>query len=81
MKSSPNAAILKARPSGAAKRPYAIGPGLTRAARCTQLFDSLGLHIDASSGYEVQRAMSAGIAASKARKRPRNPDMRLRWWC
>ena len=36
-------------------------------ARAPQLFDTLGLHIDASSGYEVQRAMSAGIAASKAR--------------
>ena len=33
----------------------------------TQLFDSLGLHIDASSGYEVRRAIAAGVAASKAR--------------
>ena len=30
-----------------------------------QLFDSLGLHIDASSGHEVKRAIHAGIEASK----------------
>ena len=30
-----------------------------------QLFDGLGLHIDASSGYEVRRAMAAGITADK----------------
>ena len=30
-----------------------------------QLFDSLGLHIDASSGYEVKRAIHAGIDPSK----------------
>ena len=30
-----------------------------------QLFDSLGLHIDASSGHEVKRAIYAGIAPSK----------------
>lgn len=30
-----------------------------------QLFDSLGLHIDASSGHEVKRAIHAGIAPSK----------------
>ena len=29
-----------------------------------QLFDSLGLHIDASSGYEVKRAIHAGIDPS-----------------
>eukprot|EP00953_Heterococcus_sp_UTEX-ZZ885_P019503 10889-Heterococcus_DN1.PRE.2 len=29
-----------------------------------QLFNSMGLHIDASSGYEVRRAISAGIPAS-----------------
>jgi diaminopimelate decarboxylase len=29
-----------------------------------QLFNSLGLHIDASSGYEIERAMRAGIPAS-----------------
>ena len=71
MKSSPNAAILKARLRGALAR-RAIGLRLTRAARCSfrpQLFDSLGLHIDASSGFEVQRAMAAGVAASKARRR------------
>lgn len=30
-----------------------------------QLFDSLGLHIDASSGHEVKRAIHAGIDPSK----------------
>jgi len=30
-----------------------------------QLFDTLGLHIDASSGYEVRRAVAAGIAPEK----------------
>ena len=30
-----------------------------------RLFDSLGLHIDASSAYEVKRAMLAGIAPEK----------------
>ena len=30
-----------------------------------QLFDSLGLHIDASSGHEVKRTIHAGIAPSK----------------
>ncbi|MDA0848170.1 MAG: diaminopimelate decarboxylase [Verrucomicrobia bacterium] len=30
-----------------------------------QLFDSLGLHIDASSGHEVKRAIHAGIKPSK----------------
>lgn len=30
-----------------------------------RLFDSLGLHFDASSGYEVERAMLAGIAPEK----------------
>ena len=30
-----------------------------------QLFDTLGLHIDASSGYEVRRAMAAGVTADK----------------
>ena len=29
-----------------------------------KLFNSLGLHIDASSGYEIERAMRAGIPAS-----------------
>lgn len=31
---------------------------------CPQLFNSLGLHIDASSGYEIDRAMRAGVPAS-----------------
>lgn len=31
----------------------------------TQLFNSLGLHIDASSGYEVERAMLTGIPPEK----------------
>merc|ERR1719331_1703288 len=30
-----------------------------------QTFDRLGLHIDASSGYEVRRAVAAGVAAEK----------------
>jgi len=30
-----------------------------------QLFDSMGIHIDASSGYEAERAMLAGIAPEK----------------
>merc|ERR1740130_354251 len=30
-----------------------------------QLFDTLGLHIDASSGFEVRRSMAAGITADK----------------
>jgi len=66
MKSSPNAAILKVR--SAAQRGWRDrGETHACAARCRQLFDSLGLHIDASSGFEVQRAMAAGIAGNKAR--------------
>lgn len=34
-------------------------------ANILRLFDKLGLHIDASSGYEVERAIAAGIAAEK----------------
>jgi diaminopimelate decarboxylase len=34
-------------------------------ANILRMFDQLGLHIDASSGYEVKRAMHAGIAANK----------------
>lgn len=30
-----------------------------------RLFDSMGLHIDASSGFEVERALRCGIAAQK----------------
>merc|ERR1719353_1829440 len=30
-----------------------------------QTFDRLGLHIDASSGYEVRRAVAAGLAPEK----------------
>lgn len=30
-----------------------------------QVFDSMGLHIDASSGYEVRRALAAGIAPER----------------
>lgn len=30
-----------------------------------RLFDSLGLHLDASSGFEVERALDAGYAAEK----------------
>ncbi len=30
-----------------------------------RLFDSMGLHFDASSGFEVERAMHAGVAADK----------------
>merc|ERR1719331_3446251 len=30
-----------------------------------QTFDRMGLHIDASSGYEVRRAIAAGIAPEK----------------
>eukprot|EP00316_Scyphosphaera_apsteinii_P011813 CAMPEP_0119310704 /NCGR_PEP_ID=MMETSP1333-20130426/19786_1 /TAXON_ID=418940 /ORGANISM="Scyphosphaera apsteinii, Strain RCC1455" /LENGTH=429 /DNA_ID=CAMNT_0007314935 /DNA_START=142 /DNA_END=1431 /DNA_ORIENTATION=+ len=30
-----------------------------------QIFDELGLHIDASSGYEVRRAIAAGIAPER----------------
>lgn len=30
-----------------------------------RLFDSLGLHVDASSGYEARRAMRAGVASTK----------------
>eukprot|EP00929_Paragymnodinium_shiwhaense_P059825 TRINITY_DN2992_c0_g3_i4.p1 TRINITY_DN2992_c0_g3~~TRINITY_DN2992_c0_g3_i4.p1 ORF type:complete len:717 (-),score=208.90 TRINITY_DN2992_c0_g3_i4:384-2534(-) len=30
-----------------------------------QLFDACGMHIDASSGYEVQRAVAAGVAPHK----------------
>ena len=74
MKSSPNAAILKARPPQALGEPrrserHSRAPC---ARSRPQLFDTLGLHIDASSGYEVQRAMSAGIAASKVCARCRD---------
>ncbi len=41
-----------------------------------QLFDSWGLHLDASSGYEVERALRAGIRPDKiqltAQELPRN---------
>ena len=41
-----------------------------------RLFDRLGLHFDASSGFEVERAMKAGIAAEKialtAQELPKN---------
>ena len=30
-----------------------------------QTFDRLGLHVDASSGYEVRRAVAAGVAPSR----------------
>lgn len=30
-----------------------------------RLFDALGLHVDASSGFEARRAMRAGVAAAK----------------
>ena len=30
-----------------------------------QLFDRMGLHVDASSGYEVRRAIAAGVDASR----------------
>ena len=66
MKSSPNAAILKVSVLLQPERRQ-----LNCAAPCApctaQLFASLGLQIDASSCYEVQRAMAAGIAAEKAR--------------
>src|SRR3990167_6106922 len=42
---------------------YAMKANANRA--ILQLFDSLGLHIDASSAYEVARARAAGIKASK----------------
>lgn len=32
---------------------------------CPQLFEGLGLHIDASSGFEVHRAIEAGFAPAK----------------
>jgi diaminopimelate decarboxylase len=41
-----------------------------------KLFDSMGLHIDASSGYEAERAMAAGIPGGKiqltAQELPKN---------
>jgi diaminopimelate decarboxylase len=41
-----------------------------------KLFNGMGLHFDASSGYEVQRAMKAGIPASNiclsSQEQPRN---------
>jgi diaminopimelate decarboxylase len=42
---------------------YAMKASPTRA--ILRLFDGLGLHIDASSGPEVRRALEAGIAAEK----------------
>lgn len=46
-----------------------------------RLFDSLGLHIDASSGMEVERALSAGILPEKiqltAQEVPENLGMLL----
>jgi diaminopimelate decarboxylase len=85
MKSSPNAAILKARARATTRASVRSLPSLWKSLKrpaCAsrvmmlvfwlilQLFDSLGLHIDASSGYEVRRAMAAGVAASKARAQP-----------
>ncbi|MGF1451784.1 MAG: diaminopimelate decarboxylase [Opitutales bacterium] len=42
---------------------YAMKAAPTR--RILRLFDSLGLHFDASSGYEVRRLLAAGVAAEK----------------
>lgn len=53
--------------AGAARRSrlLALSPAHLR----PQLFHSLGLHFDASSGYEVRRAMAAGVPAAKVRPR------------
>lgn len=42
---------------------YAVKAAPTRA--ILRLFDGLGLHFDASSGYEVRRILAAGIAPEK----------------
>lgn len=43
----------------------------------SQLFDGMGLHFDASSGFEVRRAMAAGVAAHKARAARLSPFSRF----
>lgn len=64
-------AILRARVAAALAFPQAFGLTVRYAMKAwpnayvLRLFDSLGLHFDASSGYEVARLLAAGIAPSK----------------
>jgi len=63
-------ATLKASAKSALSFPNAFGLTVRYAMKASpnaailKLFNSLGLHIDASSGYEIQRAMRAGVPAS-----------------
>jgi diaminopimelate decarboxylase len=62
---------LRQQASAALAFPHAFGLTVRYAMKAAptaailRLFDSLGLHIDASSGFEVERAIRAGVAAEK----------------
>lgn len=62
---------LKRQANAALAFPHAYGLTVRYAmkslpnAAVLQTFDRLGLHIDASSGFEVRRAVAAGVAADK----------------
>ena len=64
-------ASLERQAKAALKFPNAFGMTVRYAMKAAsnaailRLFDKLGLHIDASSAYEAERAMAAGIAAEK----------------
>ena len=63
-------AILLANATAALNFPNAYGLTVRYAMKAApsaailQLFNNAGLHIDASSGYEVRRALAAGYAPS-----------------
>jgi len=63
--------VLTAQAKAALAFPNAFGLTVRYAMKASSnknilaLFDSLGLHIDASSGYEVKRALKAGVAPQK----------------
>ena len=65
-----DAASLRQQAETALSFPHAYGVTVRFAmkalpnAAVLQLFNRLGLHIDASSGYEVRRAVAAGLPAS-----------------
>lgn len=64
-------ATLRRQAAAALAFPHAFGLTVRYAMKAAsnaailRLFDSLGLHIDASSGYEVERALRAGIAPDR----------------
>ena len=66
-----DAATLKRQAAAALAFPHAYGLTVRYAMKSSpnaailKLFDASGLHVDASSGYEVRRAFAAGVAPSK----------------